>query len=62
MGESLWEVQHKINVANMNNFKDVWDMVSKLAHILEDHERDMIKMCNKINELEKELNKLKEGK
>lgn len=62
MGESLWEVQHKINVANMESMKDAWETIGKLAHILEDHERDMIKMCNKINELEKELNTLKEGK
>lgn len=58
----LWEVQRSINKTNMEQDKRLLEMINVLIKIVEDHEADMLKMADRINELTKEVSKLKEGR
>lgn len=58
----LWEVQRSINKTNMEQDKRLLEMINVLIKIVEDHEADMVKMADRINELTEEVSKLKEGR
>lgn len=58
----LWKLQHSINKTNMEQDQRLLEMINALIKIVEDHEADMLKMADRINELTKEVSKLKEGR
>lgn len=58
---SINEKQININQNNFERFKMLGDLVEKLYKIVEDHENDMMKMAEKINELQAEISKMKES-
>lgn len=55
METKLWEIQKSINENNNTQIMALLKQIELLVSILEDHENDMKKMAEKINELERQL-------
>lgn len=53
------KMQMQINLMYREQFNLLVEQISNLIQILEDHEKDMMNMCDKINELERQLSELK---
>ena len=59
MDKILWESQQKINEVTRMQITLLITQIDNLIGILEDHEKDMVKMAEEINRLNKELSELK---
>ena len=59
MDMGLWEIQKQINDLNREKTDVLTKQLLHVINILEDHEKDMMKMAERINHLEKELSELK---
>ena len=55
----LWESQKEINEVMGMQVTLLITQVDNLINILEDHEKDMVRMAEEINRLNKELSELK---
>lgn len=60
--DGLWEVQKVINENNNAQMGMMIEQLRMMIGIIEDHEKDMEKMAEHINELEKEISELKNGR
>ena len=58
MDYTFMKLQHMVNEAHNSQFELFNKRIEILVKIIEDHEEDMVKMANKINELEKRISKI----
>lgn len=57
MDNKLWEIQKTINENNNAQVMALIKQIELLVSIIEDHENDMKRMADKINELERQISK-----
>lgn len=55
MDNKLWEIQKTINENNNAQVMALIKQMELLVSIIEDHENDMKRMADKINELERQI-------
>lgn len=55
----LWQTQLERNNLCDEQIKMLIGQIGILMDIVQDHEKDMLKMCDKINELERQLSEIK---
>ena len=55
MDNKLWEIQKTINENNNAQVMALIKQIELLVSIVEDHENDMKRMADKINELERQI-------
>ena len=60
--DELWKMQKEINNNNNMQISLIIKQLDTLISIIEDHEKDMIKMVEHINNLEKEVSELKSNR
>lgn len=60
--DELWKIQKEINNNNNMQISLIIKQLDTLISIIEDHEKDMIKMVEHINNLEKEVSELKSNR
>lgn len=58
----LWKMQHEINENTNYQIGLLIDQIGRLINIIEDHEKDMEKMVEHINNLTKEVEELKSNR